>query len=105
MDFSQERRIARVGLGDDVRSEIGNASEFGGQIDVRFPMRDGIGDFRPDPLDAPQFVRLGQQDALGRLKNVQQTAQSHRPQLGDHVQRDTCLGFGHGGNAITDVKG
>ena len=88
-----------------MRAEVRNAGEFGSEIDLLFPVGDGVGDFRPDPFHAPEFVRFRQQNALGAAKNVQQTAQAHRPQLRNHVERDACLGFSHAPNANTGVKG
>ena len=55
---------------------------------VLLPIRDGLGDFRPDAVDLLEFGAAGAEDGSGIAEALQQLPDAHRTESLNHVQSD-----------------
>ena len=88
--------------GNHFRAELADAFQFGGKIDRVFPIRDLLRHVVADSLDGAQLAALRRQNPLRRFKNFEQLAQTHRPHLREHVERDAGFGAVHMAAAEAD---
>src|SRR5882724_12921669 len=96
MDFAQWPGIRWQILRDDVCSKIAHPFQLAGKIDRRFPVCNLIRDFVANSFDLPKLTTFCSEDLLRLLKNLQQLAQPHGPNGGQHVECDTgfrCVHF------------
>ena len=95
MDLAELARIEWRIACDDIRAERANTFEFRRQIHDGFPADNLIRDVVADSFDRAQGISLRRENALGRFKNFEELAQSHRPHCREHVERDAGFGGGH----------
>lgn len=95
VNLAQLPRVKWRADGDHRCAKLPDAFKLRRQIDNLFPSDNLIRDFIPDSFDSAQFVSSRRENAVGRGKNFQEPAQSHRPHRRKHIQRDAGFGGGH----------
>src|SRR5260370_24799458 len=79
MNLAHWLRIGWRLLRNDGRTEFANAFQLRRKIDNRFPARNLISDVVTDSFNLAKLIAFGRKNLLRLVKNLQQFAQSHRP--------------------------
>src|SRR4051794_26838759 len=88
VNFAERPRIEWRFLGQDTRAEFFYALQFSRQINNRLPTRDLIRHLTADPLHRAKLSPFRRKNSLWSFKNLEQLAQTHRPDGRQHVERD-----------------
>ena len=93
--LAEEVGVEFVFLGEQGQLVVGDFAEFAEEVDLVFPVGDGVGEFLVEAVDGGDLGGFGAEGVFRGAEVVDEFAEAHRADVGDEVDGQVGLGAGH----------